>query len=193
MKKTVTVVSNDPKRPQLLLTVAGSVEVFADIQPERIILRGNSGQPMRQELVVKPRASYPFKVTEISAKNGVNIQYEMKEQETPEGKSYVVTVENTKTSPGKYYDTLFLSTDNPLKPKIPIHVYGTIATGRGNPLAGKRAFTGNSRGWAKARLDLSRFAGSSVKVRFRMGSDRKVGGRGWYVDDIRIYNRVVKP
>jgi hypothetical protein len=129
MKKKVTVVSNDPKRPQLLLTVAGSVEVFADIHPERIILRGKSGQPMRQELVVKPRASYPFKVTEISAKNGVNIQYEMKEQETPEGKSYVVTVENTKTSPGKYYDTLFLSTDNPLKPKIPIHVYGTVATG----------------------------------------------------------------
>ena len=129
MKKTVTVVSNDPKRPQLLLTVAGPVEVFADIHPERIILRGTSGQPMRQELVVKPRASYPFKVTEISAKNGVNIQYEMKEQETPEGRSYVVTVENAKTSPGKYYDTLFLSTDNPLKPKIPIHVYGTVATG----------------------------------------------------------------
>lgn len=129
MKKKVTVVSNDPKRPQLLLTVAGMVEVFADIQPERIILRGNSGQPMRQELVVKPRADYPFKVTEINAKNGVNIQYEVKEQETPEGKSYVVTVENTKTSPGKYYDTLILSTDNQLKPKIPIHVYGTIAAG----------------------------------------------------------------
>ncbi|MEX1343606.1 MAG: M4 family metallopeptidase [Candidatus Limnocylindrales bacterium] len=64
---------------------------------------------------------------------------------------------------------------------------GTIAQGYGNPLAGKRAFTGDSRGWAKARLDLSRFAGSKVKVRFRMGSDRQVGGRGWYVDDIRIY------
>lgn len=64
---------------------------------------------------------------------------------------------------------------------------GTIAKGHGNPLAGKRAFTGNSRGWAKARVDLSGFAGSSVKVRFRMGSDRQVGGRGWYIDDVRIY------
>ena len=129
MKKNVTVISNDPKRPQLRLTVAGFVEVFADIHPERIILRGNSGQPMRQELVVKPRANYPFKITEINAKNGVNIQYELKEQETPQGKSYIVTVENTKTSPGKYYDTLILSTDSPLKPKLPIHVYGTIAAG----------------------------------------------------------------
>jgi len=129
MKKKITVFSNDPKRPQLLLTVAGAVEPFADIDPERIILRGNSGQVIRQELVVTPRANYPFKVTEVSAKNGVNIQYELKEQDTPEGKSYVVTVENTKTSPGKYYDTLFLSTDSQLKTKIPVHIYGTIAAG----------------------------------------------------------------
>jgi hypothetical protein len=131
MKKNITVFSNDPNRPQLMLTVAGAVEVFADIHPERIILRGNSGQPMRQELVVTPRAGYPFKVTEVSAKNGVNIAYTMREQEAPEGKSYIVSVENTKTSPGKYYDTLLLSTDSPLKPKIPIHVYGTIAAGPG--------------------------------------------------------------
>jgi bacillolysin len=65
---------------------------------------------------------------------------------------------------------------------------GTIAKGYGNPLAGKRAFTGNSRGWAKARIDLSRFAGSRLNVRFRIGSDRKVGARGWYIDDVRIYS-----
>jgi Zn-dependent metalloprotease len=64
---------------------------------------------------------------------------------------------------------------------------GRIATGTGNPLAGKRAFTGNSRGWAKARIDLSAFGGSRVKVRFRMAADRSVGGRGWYIDDVRIY------
>ena len=43
------------------------------------------------------------------------------------------------------------------------------------------------RGWSQTRVDLSGFAGSEVKVRFRMGSDRKVGARGWYIDDIRIY------
>jgi hypothetical protein len=129
MKKNITVFSNDPKRPQLMLTMAGTVEVFADIQPERIILRGKSGQVMPQELVVTPRAGFPFKLTEVNAKNGVNIRYELKELETAEGKSYVVRVENTKTSPGKYYDTLLLSTDSQLKPKIPVHVYGTIAAG----------------------------------------------------------------
>jgi hypothetical protein len=129
MKKRATVFSNDPKRPQLMLTVAGAVDVFADIQPQRIILRGSSGKVMRQELVVTPRADYPFKLTEINAKNGINIRYEMRTQETPEGKVYIIVVENTKTSPGKYYDTLLLTTDSALKPKIPIHVYGTIAAG----------------------------------------------------------------
>jgi hypothetical protein len=130
MKKTATVYSNDPRHPMLMLTVTGSVEVFADIHPERLILRGTGDQTIRQELVVTPRASYPFKVTGIKAKNGTNIRFEMHEQVTPEGTSYVVSVENTKTSPGKYYDTLLISTDSKLKPTVPIHVYGTIATAK---------------------------------------------------------------
>ncbi len=64
---------------------------------------------------------------------------------------------------------------------------GKIANNYGNPLKGKRAWTGDSHGWSQARVDLSTFAGRSVKLRFRMGSDRSVGARGWYVDDVRIY------
>jgi len=127
MNKKATVFSNDPQRPQLLLTVEGSVEAFADIQPERIILRGDGDRTLRQELVVTPRAPYPFKVTEVKSKSGVNIRYELREHKTPEGMSYVITVENTRTTPGKYYDTLLIATDSPLKPTIPVHVYGTIA------------------------------------------------------------------
>ncbi len=103
------------------------MERFADIHPERVILRGYGGQTIRQEVVVTPRASYPFKVTDVKAKTGTNIRIEMHEQDSPEGKSYVISVENTKTTPGKYYDTLLISTDSKLKPTLPIHVYGTIA------------------------------------------------------------------
>ena len=35
-------------------------------------------------------------------------------------------------------------------------------------------------------LSLAKFAGSRVKVRFRAVSDRNTGGRGWYIDDVRI-------
>jgi len=64
---------------------------------------------------------------------------------------------------------------------------GTLAKRFGNPLGGRRAFTGNSHGWAEARVDLSPFAGESIKLRFRAASDRAVGARGWYIDDIAIY------
>jgi hypothetical protein len=111
----------------LLLSVAGNVELFADISPERVILRGGGEQTIRQEVVVTPRAGNPFKVTGVTAKNGINIRVSMQAQVTPEGKSYVISVENTKTTPGKYYDTLLVSTDSKLKPTVPIHVYGTIA------------------------------------------------------------------
>ena len=64
---------------------------------------------------------------------------------------------------------------------------GTIARGTGNALAGTRAWTGDSHGWSSARVDLSSFAGQWLRLRFRMASDRAVSGRGWYVDDVRIY------
>lgn len=64
---------------------------------------------------------------------------------------------------------------------------GKLAKNRGNPIGGRRAFTGASHGWSQARVDLSAYAGKRIKVRFRMGSDRSVGARGWYIDDVRIY------
>ena len=64
---------------------------------------------------------------------------------------------------------------------------GRIATGTGNPLKGRRAFTGKSHGYGASRVDLSDFAGQTVELRFRLGSDRSSGGQGWYIDDIRVY------
>jgi hypothetical protein len=64
---------------------------------------------------------------------------------------------------------------------------GVIARGFGSSLAGERAFTADSHGWSESRVDLSPFAGHWLKVRFRMASDRAMGGRGWYIDDVRIY------
>ncbi len=65
---------------------------------------------------------------------------------------------------------------------------GVVARGFGNALAGQRAFTASSHGWSEARVSLAPFAGQWLKVRFRMSSDRAVGDRGWYIDDVRVYS-----
>jgi Zn-dependent metalloprotease len=67
---------------------------------------------------------------------------------------------------------------------------GRLARGRGNPLGGTKAFTGDSRGWGASRIDLSDFAGHNIRLRFRIASDRAIGSYGWYIDDIRIYRCV---
>lgn len=64
---------------------------------------------------------------------------------------------------------------------------GTIASGRGNPLGGRRGFTAHSYGYGSARVDFRDVGGRSLRVRFRTGTDDRVAGYGWYVDDVRIY------
>lgn len=40
--------------------------------------------------------------------------------------------------------------------------------------------------WREAQFDLSEFAGQSVRIRWRFGSDGYVGYEGWYIDDIDL-------
>ncbi len=67
---------------------------------------------------------------------------------------------------------------------------GKLRTGTGNRLAGRKAFTGRSRGWGASRLDLTDLAGHQIRLRFRLATDRSSGSLGWYIDDVRIYRCV---
>jgi Fungalysin metallopeptidase (M36)/Secretion system C-terminal sorting domain len=63
----------------------------------------------------------------------------------------------------------------------------TLGTGGGNPLSGRRAFSGNSTTFKLSVINLSAFRGQTVKIRFRFGSDNSTGTTtGWYIDDIRM-------
>jgi Zn-dependent metalloprotease len=69
-----------------------------------------------------------------------------------------------------------------------------IASGFGNPLAGRRAFTRDSNGYQSTRINISSLAGRNVRFRFRVGAD--VGGGlwfGWFVDDISVYYCAAPP
>ncbi|KQW43086.1 hypothetical protein ASC77_22635 [Nocardioides sp. Root1257] len=63
----------------------------------------------------------------------------------------------------------------------------TIHSGFSNPAAGRLGFGGDSRGYLASRVDLSSFAGSSVKPRFTMNTDSSISFPGWAVDDISLY------
>lgn len=51
---------------------------------------------------------------------------------------------------------------------------------------GSGAFTGTDTNWSPHQVDLSAYAGSSVKLRWLYRSDPAVNGEGWFVDDIAL-------
>ena len=65
---------------------------------------------------------------------------------------------------------------------------GVVSGSYSNPLAGKQAWCDSSpaRPYADTLVDLSAWAGQSVQLRWRLGSDSSVGKEGWYVDDVRV-------
>jgi bacillolysin len=66
----------------------------------------------------------------------------------------------------------------------------TLPGGGGNPLAGRPAFGGNSFGYTATQLNLGALAGTSLRFRFRIGTDVDTGDLGWVIDDVQIYSCV---
>lgn len=59
--------------------------------------------------------------------------------------------------------------------------------GRGNPIGDRPAWTGGSPGgMTPVVVDLGAFAGRTLNIRFRLGTDSSSGGDGWFVDDVEV-------
>lgn len=64
---------------------------------------------------------------------------------------------------------------------------GTINGGFSNPLAGKRAWCAGTIGaLTQVNVNLSAFAGQTLKVRWHEGDDSSAIGAGWFVDSVSI-------
>lgn len=62
-----------------------------------------------------------------------------------------------------------------------------ISTSFGNPIGGRRAWTGNSTSYINTVVNLpAAAAGQSIQLRFRMGSDSSVSGTGWRIDTLQV-------
>ena len=60
----------------------------------------------------------------------------------------------------------------------------TLSTGFGNPLPGRRAWSGTLIPFQQVRVDMSDFAGRDVTIRYRFGSDNSIADAGVWIDDI---------
>ncbi len=73
----------------------------------------------------------------------------------------------------------------------------TLDAGGDNPLKGRRAYGGQSPGYpafTTATLDLgTTYAGKTVRIRFRIGTDASTGATGWDLDDLQLQGVVNTP
>jgi hypothetical protein len=67
---------------------------------------------------------------------------------------------------------------------------GWITDGGTNPLRGRAAWVGKSRGYITSRLNLASLAGHNARFRWRLGTDNAGADSGWSIDDLRIYTCV---
>ncbi len=121
------VLTTDPKNPDTQLTISGPVKSFATITPNNVRLFGKAGEPLAETVRIVPESSFPFKILEAKAQIGRDIRYELTTEDNMPGGAYLLKVENLKKEAGRYFDTIFLETDSPVKPRLSIQVYGKIS------------------------------------------------------------------
>lgn len=126
MKKSATVVTNDPKTTEFELTMQGDVDSFATITPAYLRLYGNVGENISGKVVILLSEKYPFKILEVKAQDGHNIQFNLEEDLKGNKPGYTLTVENLMEQQGRYHDTIQFKTDSTIKPLLTLKVYGNI-------------------------------------------------------------------
>jgi hypothetical protein len=122
----VRIQTDDPETPFIEVAVAGTVEALAEIEPNQISFMGHAQDLSAVEVVIVPNPKYPFRIEGVTAQNGDNIKFELKERCSDGQGRCVLKVENKRTEKGRYSDSLLVRTDHPMVQEIPIRVVGRI-------------------------------------------------------------------
>ncbi len=127
MSKSISVETNDKRKPVTSLIIAGRVDRFFTLSPNMVKLEGDVGEQIKRTITISANEKYPFKIIEARAKVGKNIRYEFKQVEHSGREKYLLYVENLKKQKGRYYDIIYLKTNKRPLPEIIIRVQGNIA------------------------------------------------------------------
>lgn len=102
----------------------GKVDEFAGVTPPTAVLKGKADESIETMVTVQPDKKHPFKIVESHMEKSLEgkIEYKMITLEN----GYVLQIKNSLHTAGQYFGRIFLKTDNPDKPEIPISVAGRI-------------------------------------------------------------------
>ncbi len=123
---TIRATTNDPKYPEWTIDISCFVKKFADISVFTIMLDGSWRETIEGSSVIIPTDEYPFKITGLKVKKGLDITYGYKEIKRSGKKGYILTAKNKRKEAGVIRDTIYVQTDNPSRPEFIIRVQGKV-------------------------------------------------------------------
>jgi hypothetical protein len=125
----IRAVPTDPKNPEWTIEISCFVKKVADISTHTIMLNGPLGKTIEGSSIVIPAREYPFKITGLKPKKGLDFTCGYKEIKQAGKKGYLIWAKNKRTEPGVIWDSIFIQTDNPSRPEFIIRVQGKITEG----------------------------------------------------------------
>jgi hypothetical protein len=124
---TIRAKTNDPENPEITINVSCPIKKIASISCHKIMLDGPLNEKIVGTSIIIPEKDFPFKITGIKPKKGLDITYNYDEFEQDGRKGYVITVKRTRKKTGIFRDILFIQTDNPQRPEFKIRVQGEVS------------------------------------------------------------------
>jgi hypothetical protein len=103
------------------------------MEPAYARLVGQAGTDIKKAITITREKAYPFKILQVNARNGTDIEFYYQEFSKADGDGYILTIANKKMVAGRYADTVTLTTDSSIKPTITIPVYGQILSASPQP------------------------------------------------------------
>ena len=87
--------------------MSGEIKNFVTLKPSKVFLRGIAGENISQTVSVIPGENEKFKILKTNALKGEDFKYALKETEMDGKPAYELTIENTRQTPGRYFDKLY--------------------------------------------------------------------------------------
>lgn len=126
MTKTAEIFTDDTLKPKHKLVIAGKVEKFVTVIPRTVSLIGFVGDSIKKSVSIIPEEKYNFKITNVRAKNGKFIDFQIEEVKGARRTEYSLTVRNLRKEKGRYSDIITLETDSKIRPNVDVRVYGYL-------------------------------------------------------------------
>jgi len=130
-RDTIKLLTTSSIRKELIIPVYGNIKArqIAAIRPTgHVQLRGYVGEPIKASVTIVPKDEHLFDIIEAKADSGKEIRFTLTKSKETDGKTYVLTVENTRKTKGRYRDTIKLLTNSKIQKTIAVPISGEIRT-----------------------------------------------------------------